>query len=237
MRIFLTISGLLLTVGCIFILAKEGFSWFGLGALLFSVGCSLIIIFEKQLDEWSSQSIQKSREAHTCKVKRDCFYFPRGYYFKYGFLKNRRDLPFEVITEIRTNTFPFTAVVEGREVIFLRGLKTKDLAPLKQKGKIPFTRPTDNWELICEEFLDTGYDESHQQRTLDVLYKNGIPPEEVAQIRKRLRVRMLIRTYAGWEWMYYGQQEVLNELWPLNQKKYWWTMDIALRGGEEVLEN
>lgn len=40
---------------------------------------------------------------------------------------------------------------------------------------------------------------------------------------------MLLRTYASWEWVYYGHYDVLNEFRPLNEREYWWTMEIALK--------
>ena len=64
------------------------------------------------------------------------------------------------------------------------------------------------------------------------LEESGIPKYEQFAIKKRLKFRFLIRTMTTWEWIYYGQYDVLTELWPLTREKYWWTMDVALRKNE-----
>ncbi|MBN1250792.1 MAG: hypothetical protein JXR51_00825 [Bacteroidales bacterium] len=40
---------------------------------------------------------------------------------------------------------------------------------------------------------------------------------------------MLLWTAVSWEWIYYGQYDVLKQIGYLNENKYWWTMDIALK--------
>ncbi len=90
----------------------------------------------------------------------------------------------------------------------------------------------DNWSLLCEEFLDTELSEAEQLANIETLEKAGIPKHEQLAIKKRLKFRFLITTMATWEWIYYGQYDVLSELWPLTQEKYWWTMDVALRKNE-----
>ncbi|MEM6801097.1 MAG: hypothetical protein AAF696_06810 [Bacteroidota bacterium] len=175
---------------------------------------------------------EKRKNAANCQIQADGFYFPKGYYFKQGMLKRQKSLPFHQIREIRVNTHPITAITHSKEVIFLKGLKREDIYDWENKQQIPLIAPQDNWALICDEFLDTEYSPEEQARTLERLAEKGIGEAEVAQIRKRLKTRMLIRTYVSWEWMYYGQFEVLTELWPLNQKKYKWTMDVALRKKE-----
>ncbi len=36
--------------------------------------------------------------------------------------------------------------------------------------------------------------------------------------------------YTTIEWVYYGQYDLLKQLTPMTEQKYWWTMEIALRG-------
>ena len=222
MRIFLIVTCLLFTILCVVILFRDGWIWEAvLGIGLFGGG-SLLLIYEKELDAWTANR----RLSFQCVIRDDHLLFPKGYYFKHGCLKDQNTLPFEWIDEIRINTFPPTAVVKGQEIIFLRGLTKEDLAPIQG---IPFTEPLDHWTLICDEFLDTEFDEEYKARALTQLEQAGIPETEVLAIRKRLRLRMLMRTYATWEWIYYGQWDVMSELWPMTAKKYWWTMDVALR--------
>lgn len=100
---------------------------------------------------------------------------------------------------------------------------------LKKKSNISLTTPVDNWSLLCDEFLDTEFSETQKENVIQLLKENGIDKDEVYQIRKRISSRMLFRTFFSWEWIYYGQFDVLKQLWPMSYKKYWWTMEIALR--------
>lgn len=177
-------------------------------------------------------SIQKNKnkiENANCVVAEGHIYFPKGYYFRYGYLKGKKKLPFSVINEIRTNTLPVTAKINTNEIIFLQGLDEKKCIEIKEKSNICLTTPTDNWSLLCDEFLDTEFSQEQKENVIQLLKENGIDKDEVSQIRKRISSRMLLHTFFSWEWMYYGQFDVLKQLWPLSHKKYCWTMEIALR--------
>ena len=229
MRLFLIISGLLLSALCLWLLGTKGASLTSLGGLAFFGGASLLFIFEKQWASWISQQGEKKNESTNCVIQADGFFFPKGYYFKQGYLKNQQLLPFTQIQEIRINTFPRSLVTRKKEVIFLKGLERDQLEKLAYEKGIKVTEPLDIWSLICDEFLDTEFSEEAQQKTRERLSEIGISEEELMQIRKKLRTSMLLRTSVSWEWVYYGQFDVLQELWPLTEKKYWWTMEIALR--------
>ncbi|WP_271770212.1 hypothetical protein [Aquimarina algiphila] len=200
------------------------------GGLILVLEFVVVLYFNKhKIQYWSLLQNKKRIEAANCIVERDHIYFPKGYYFKFGYLKNKDKLPFSVINEIRTNTFPITARINTNEIVFLLGLDEEKCIQLKDQANIILTNPMDNWSLICEEFLDTECSVELKERILQRLEKNGIHPNEVAQIKKHIASRMLFRTFISWEWQYYGQFDVLKALWFLNSKKYWWTMDIALR--------
>lgn len=229
MRKLLIIASLIMVLLGSTQLIAEGFSWSLLGAWLFFVVGALVIIFEQQMLDWATNRAQKKIQQGNCLLQTNSFYFPNGYYFNYGYLKDKKELPFYKITTIRTNTIPITAIVDNKEVIFLRGIKKEELVPLKEQTSLQFEEPLDNWTWLCEEFLDTELTPQEKQKIYQRLEENGIPQKEAKAIQKRLKFRMLMRTFATWEWIYYGQWDVLAELWPLNPEKYWWTMDIALR--------
>lgn len=231
MRILLLISSLLLTAGSIWIVAKQGISLSSMGPLLFFGGCSLVFIFEKRWDTWIEKFKQKKIESANCKIHEEGFYFPKGYYFRQGFMKNQDNLPFHKIKEIRINTFPISAVTHEKEVIFLQGIKREEVEKTAFAKQLKIVEPVDIWSLICDDFLDTEPDEEERKKIISLLEEQGISKTELGQIRKRIKFRMLLRTYFSWEWIYYGQFDVLHELWPMNKKKYAWTMDIALRNG------
>jgi len=229
MRIFLIISSLLLTSGCVFIWVEKGFSLSTLGGFLFFGGASALFIFQDRWTNWIEQRNQKKITSSNCVIKAEGFYFPKGYYFKKGCLKNRSLLPFTEIKEIRINTFPIAAITHQREVIFLPGLQQEEVEKLGFEKKLRLVEPVDIWSLICDEFLDTEFSEEEKERCRKLLEEQGISPEELVQIRKKIKTKMLLLTAVSCEWMYYGQYDVLLELRPLTEKKYWWTMDIALR--------
>ena len=214
-------------VGSMVGLYKDGISSYSIGDILLFGSASLLFIFEKRWDQFTTQLIQKKRDSFKCQITKDHFYFPKGYYFKHASIGKSKQLPFWKVNEIRINTIPPSAQINDNELIFLSGLSEKDLQPLK--SKIPFSSPQDNWYLICDEFLDTEYSTDQQQMAMKRLAENNILEDEVLAIRKKIAFRMLIRTYVTWEWLYYGQWDVLKELWPINAKKYWWTMDVDLR--------
>lgn len=229
MRIFLIISSLLLTSACVFIWVEKGFSLSTVGGFLFFGGSSALFIFQDRWTNWIQQRKQKKITSSNCEIKPEGFYFPQGYYFKQGCLKNRPLLPFSEIKEIRINTFPITAVTHQKEVIFLPGLQQEEVEKLAFEKNLKLVEPVDIWSLICDEFLDTEFSEEEKARCRKLLEEQGISPTELEQIRKKIKTKMLLLTAVSWEWMYYGQYDVLLELRPLTEKKYWWTMDIALR--------
>jgi hypothetical protein len=229
MRIFRIILSAILTAGSVFVMVVEGLTWSALGGLLLFGSGTLIFLFEGKWNTWTDKRIKQRIKSRQCVLKTDHIHFPRGYYFRHGHLKKRNTLHYAVIDEIRINTVPISAKINNNEIIFLDGPDKNECVEFARNNNIPVTEPQDNWSLICDEFLDTEFGEDVKERTIRQLEENGIERGELAKIRKRISFRMLMRTYASWEWIYYGQYDVLSELWPLTKKKYWWTMDIALR--------
>ncbi len=217
----------ILFMGSVYGFSKEGFSAHAIGGMLLFGWSGLLFLFQDKWDRLTSNFIERKRKSFHCQIQKDHFFFPRGYYFKNSSLGKKKRLKFTDIDEIRTNTIPHTALINRNEIIFLVGLSEEDIKPLS--SKIPFTQPQDNWMLICDEFLDTEYSEKEKELNLKKLAESGISEEEVKKIRKRISFRMLVSTYLTLEWVYYGQWDVMRETWPVNKKKYWWTMDIALR--------
>ncbi len=227
MRIFTLIaSGLFTLIGIVFII-KGDYSLVG-ETIFFGFGLT-VFIFQKKLNKWISSRAKKKIEATYCILKDNHILFPKGYYFKHGYLKDKKELSYTIINEIRTNTFPITAKINSNEIIFLIGQKKEDIMLLAEDKNIPISKPIDTWSLIFEEFLDTEFDQHEKEETIKILEENGIKKEETEKIRKKFSFRMLLYTYFTWEWQYYGHYDVLKQIFPLNEEKYWWTMDIALR--------
>jgi hypothetical protein len=212
-------------VACVFLLVQGKLFIESIIGLLLSGGLLLFKIKEERYYEWLKRFRRKKFD---CRIESDHFYFPNGYYFRPSSLKKEKRLPFSKIQEFRINTHPVSALINENELIFLLGIEAKDIL-LNDKLSIKAKRRNDNWCLLCEEFLDTELSETERIANIQKLEESGISKEEQIKIKKKLKFRFLIRTMATWEWVYYGQYDVLTELWPLTRKKYWWTMDVALR--------
>lgn len=206
-------------------LYEQGFDWSMVGCAAFSGTGVLLALFQPQLE-----ALKQRRMAEAlCRITDQGFAFDRGYEFPFGAMRGRTLLPFNEVEEIRLNTFPPTALVNGNELIFLTGLKKEDIVMVAVRHGVKTNEPLDIWEMIGEEFLDTGFDEDQKIRTLQRLAEAGVPNEEVLAIRKKLQRRMLWWTYASMEWIYCGHYDVLQNRWPVSRKTYWWTMELALR--------
>ena len=227
-RVVFIVINLFFVVACLYVLFFVGFRVSALlGLLLFGFG-AYISIFEKQWDKWQSNLQQKRIKKTLCTIENNHFYFPKGYYFKHGYLKYKKELPFEIINEIRLNTFPITALINHNEIIFLCGLTQTDFDNWPH-ATCPLTNPTDNWSLICEEYLDTEYSSEEKQATNETLIKNGFSNDELIEIKNKISSKMNRLTFHTWEWEYYGQYDVLKQFLVLSETTYWWSMDIALK--------
>lgn len=224
MKTFTLIGCALFVIIAVISIVYSGFTVQAVGVLIFFGGGGIMVLCEDKIDR-----VMRQREAGNCVVETDHFYFPKGYYFRYGYLKNRKKLDYALIDEIRLGTFMITAKINGNELIFLRGASEEDVVRFAARYSIPACKRQDNWFLICDEFLDNEIDALDRGRITRLLLQAGISLVEQKQIKKRVAFAMLVRTYFTWEWIYYGQYDVLLAMW-LTESKYWWAMDIALRG-------
>lgn len=221
------------SLGGIFILIKEGFSIKGSMPVLFFSICLIVFLFEEKLNDWVVSLKEKKTKAEYCKFQNEVIFFPKGYCFNQGYLSSRKELSYKLVDEIRINTNPISAKINGNEIVFLLGAEKSECERIARIYNIPIVSPTDNWALICDEFLDTEEEDKFRKMTLESLEKVGIQEKEVKEIRKRISWRMIVNTSLTLEWVYYGQYDLLIQLFPLNKEKYWWTMEIALRNKEK----
>jgi|GEM_PF-2860037 hypothetical protein len=221
-------ASLLFVLMSFVVLQADGPSWMSITGMLFFGLCALVLLFRPWIDDRAGQN----RAKRLCVITEKGFSFGR-YQFPFGTMKGRSTLPFAEVDEIRLNTIPVTALVNGNELIFLTGLEKDPIREAADRHGIPVRQPLDVWELLGEEFLDTEYDDEHKERTLLTLAQAGILREEVQRIRKRLRLRMLPWTYYVMDWIYCGQYDILNVTDLLRARTYWWSMEIALRGYAE----
>ena len=204
---------------------KAIFSW-----VLFILCLALfaLTIYSVWFYRYSKKPKPPSKEDLKVEFENNQIIFPKGYYYKYSNVRLNKILKVENINEINLNTSPPSFVLNENEVIFIP-YKLKDkLEEFGRTNQIPIENRFDIWSAINEPFLDTEFDDEYTNRNLKNLIKNGVPKEEVEQIRKKIRFTMLSSNSVVWEWINLSQFDYLNWTW-LTKKKYWWSMEIALR--------
>lgn len=228
MNIILLIISVIVIIACFVPLYHGELIFESVAGLL--TGCFTLYLSWKE-DQYYEWIANRRKRQFFCRIRDDHFDFGKGYFFRHSTLYRTRKLDFSAVQEIRINTAPITALINDNELIFLWDIEQDDILshPVLSEKAI---KKTDNWSLLLDEFLDTEFPRSAKRYNRKKLVEAGISEEEQKAIQKRLKFRFLVRTMVSWEWVYYGHYEVLCELWPLTAKKYWWTMDIALRGND-----
>ena len=212
----------------IFIMCQKGISFGGLFPFFFFGLCLLIFIFEEQMNSWASRFHQKRLEAKYCQVKQDHLLFPKGYYFKAGFLKDKNILPYKNIDEIRINTKPITAKINQNEIIFLKGVNKEALEAFAIQHKIPLLSPMDNWQLIADVIMALEWEAEERIGSIKQLEKVGISEQDVMGLRKLFSTPLYSDLHYPLGWIYYGHCDVLEQMYRMKEDKYWYTMEIAL---------
>jgi hypothetical protein len=154
--------------------------------------------------------------------------FPDGYYFWVSDLSRDKKVTATRISEINLNTFPPSFVLDDKEVIFVKRDQEDQLKEFGERNHIPIVHRFDIWACIINPFLDTEFTSEENENMLAALEKNGVSREETAKTRKKISITMWANAYA-WEWIYLGQFDYLMWTTILTNKKYWWTMNLALR--------
>ncbi len=189
--------------------------------------CILIIRYQWQ-DRYEPEPVSRAAKDMEIELKTDRIVLPRGYFCKHSLVAEPSEIPVQIINEVNLQTFPPSLLIHHKEVIFLPRISNEELKDFVTRNELPLSQRFDIWNAIIEPFLDTEFDEEEQKATLRQLALNGIPEQEVKAIRRKIRFPMALNMFA-WEWVYLGQFDYLNWAPFISRKKYWWTMDIALR--------
>jgi len=153
--------------------------------------------------------------------------FPKRYFFRTAAFQKPGFVPVSAISEVHIVTNPASFIINHNEVLFVRFDQKEALQEFAKRHNIPVSERLDIWESICDPYLNTTFDDTETQRTMDRLEANGIPPHETDDIRRKIRFTMMNNEMA-WEWVYLVQFDYLR--WGFGSvKRYWWSMEIALR--------
>ena len=151
-------------------------------------------------------------------------------------------LPWDKICEVDPDAWPPELRLETGEVLFVAAEQKEELRQACKRYGVPVVQRVDVWALLLEPFLDTEFDEEHEERTLRRLEEYGITREEAWKIRREVRRRMLAYNFVMWDWVHLGLYDLLQaspaQWFPglswlrrgASQRFYWWAMEIAGRG-------
>lgn len=154
--------------------------------------------------------------------------FPNGYYYKYSTLNEDINIDVKTISAINLTTSPPSLIINDDEVIFIPNRLLTSLKEFGERNNLPFDERYDIWSAINQPFLDTEFSKGYKIQNIYSLEKNGVSKEEVISIRKKIRLTMFLNNSLFWEWVDLSQFDYLNWTY-LTHKKYWWTMEVALR--------
>lgn len=186
---------------------------------------ALQLVWKYRFDE---QLKSPSKEDMVVLFQEDQILFPEGYYYKQSTVKAHIPLPASHVTEINLDTSPPSFVINDNEVIFIPCRLKNQLEIWGKKNEVPLVDRFDIWSAINDPFLDTEFDTAYYEKTTTQMIANGLSVEEVEQIRSKIKFTMETTNSIVWEWVNLSQFDYLNWTW-LTKKKYWWSMEIALR--------
>lgn len=204
----------------------ESFSYFDFLSFIVLITATVFGIYIS----WQNRYKEKVKTFENLPIvfEKNIIVFPKGYWFKYSSIYEKKIIEAECITEINFGTSPSSLVIKGNEVIFMPSCFKPDLEAFGKRNNIPLVKRFDIWSSINEPFLDTEFEPHEEEATLKCLEENGLNREETNQIRKKIKWTMLSTNSLVWEWVYLGQFDYLRWTY-LTRKKYWWSMEIALR--------
>lgn len=164
--------------------------------------------------------------------------FPPSHVYPRGFL------PYESIAEVLPERAPPELRTVKGETLFVSARRRAALLEAIETYGLPTVRRVDVWALLLEPFLDTEFDEAHQERTIALLLEHGFSRQAIDLLRRRVSVPMAAYNIESglWDWVHLGLFDVLmaqngfiaGEHRRLSLQKftpfYWEAMEIAGRG-------
>jgi hypothetical protein len=210
MNFFLKIVSIILFFGALLLLVQQPSTE---SFIIFFV-CFIIMlayVYNEKISAYSRKKEETDILDRNCMITEFSFHFKKGYYFKHGYLNNKKDLLFSDVNEIWINTFPLVAIVNKSEVIFLRGIKKEDLNFVVGLANIPLKEVQDNWSLLCDKYLDTEFDQEYKEKSLSKLINAGFTHQDIKKIKKIIGWRMMLLTFLTWEWIHYSHYDVLKQ--------------------------
>ena len=127
------------------------------------------------------------------------------YEFCFSSLKKNKILTLDRINEVDLSTCPCSMEIDKGEIIFFNQGDETRIKAFSRKHKIKESEKVDTWELICNEFLDTEFDEAQIDKDQQILEQLGFSFEELKNIKRRIKWTL----YGTTDWNYIGHWDLL----------------------------
>lgn len=161
------------------------------------------------------------------------------YQFYFSSIHSNNIISLDRINAIDLNTYPHSFIIDNREILFLNHNDKHSLKYFAEKHNIPQSSHIDTWSILTREYLDTELEEELIDRQNQQLAQIGIDAEEYRKLSRSVRGTL----FGTMEWQYLGLWDVIamkqyrSPFYRFFGKDfYWYTMNVALRGSEYVLQ-
>jgi hypothetical protein len=131
-----------------------------------------------------------------------------GYPFPGARVHPGGSVPWSEVVEVDPEAAPPELRVAG-ETLFVSATRKDELRRAAQAHGVPVVRRFDVWDLLLEPFLDTTFDADDEERTVELLERNGISREEAQRIREAVGKRVLAYNSVLWDWVHLGMYDLL----------------------------
>ena len=209
-------------------LFKTPFSLLQWGAFLFFFVIFIFSLYSFWFYRHTEKIKIKSIHDINVKFNQEEIIFLDKYFFKESSIYTSKRIYFQIIDQINLNTFPISIVINKNEVIFFPNKYFSELESFGMSNRIPIIDRYEIWAGLNEPFLDTQFTKEELKNIDNHLLQNGIEKKEIKEFRNKIKWTMEIGNSYVWEWIHLGQYDYLTWTF-LTKRKYWWSMEIALR--------
>lgn len=144
-------------------------------------------------------------------------------------------LPWSVVAEVLPDAAPPEVRTRDGEILFIRATQRDALVAAAAEAGAPCVQRLDVWALILEPFLDTTFDQEHQDRTLAALAECGVERQECLALRQEVALVMAGHNLKSglWDTVHLGLYDLLHAYRaagvPEFAQRYRAALEIALR--------
>jgi hypothetical protein len=153
-----------------------------------------------------------------------------------NFFNKKRVIYSHEINFIKTDSSILYVCIKSSEILFIPAIYKDKIETFINQNGIKVSVKPDVWELICFPFVDQHRTETDLAKNAQELKALAFEPDEVAQIRNKVRRMITWRVVFTMEYGSILHPDLLEArkkiffLNPFYSNFYWYTMRIALKG-------